>query len=325
MVGSESAPSSEQTAVSSPGYEPANPIQASIADHKSGWLSLFSSRTLSTKLVTDESGAKDQQMQDAAGMEVMDIDDEPSPTEAIEIPVRGKQSAAPSAAASPASKTLSVLSASPPPKSPAKKKKQSPPPPLKEREPKKQDPPAPPLTDSESIKRDTTRPGGRSPSPAAGKSGATTPTTPGSAKPAAPNLVLPTWADTFHAPPRALRPPQPPQPRVKSKITGALSFVAGALFSHEAGSGSGGSRGRAGGKGKQREREGSWAGVPADGMGAGAGPEFVAYGQELPKALDVLGEQLNPYILSGGCRVAVIGVAGWSPGQSWRPFAERVC
>lgn len=54
------------------------------------------------------------------------------------------------------------------------------------------------------------------------------------------------------------------------------------------------------GKGKAREKDHE--------------AKFIHLGKELPKALSVIGETLNPYMLNGGCRVVVIGVAGWSPG-----------
>ncbi|KAI0692240.1 hypothetical protein C8T65DRAFT_745222 [Cerioporus squamosus] len=226
--------------------ERSNPIQSTITDNKSGWMSFFVSRAATMKAVTNEAAeTKD------SGMEVMDIDDEPNPSAAIEVPT-GKD--VQRAAASP--KALSLLSTSPkpsspsPPPTPKSPKKPTTAPPSKEREPKKQDPPAPPLTDSESIKRDTAR-GARSPSPTPSKGS----TPPDSAKPQAPNLVLPTWADTFHSPPRSHVPPR--TPTTKSKLTGALSSIAGALFSE-------GSRGK-GKKGKGKERE--QGGEAAAGMG----------------------------------------------------------
>ena len=282
--------------------ELANPIQSTVAENKSGWMSFFVSRAATLKAVTNEANENKD-----GGMEVMDIDDESDPSAAIEVPTRQDVQRA-----APTPKALSLLSTSPKPSSPSppptpKSPKKAPSVPApKEREPKKQEPPAPPLTDSESIKRDTIR-GARSPSPTPSKASKTS-TPPNSAKPQAPNLVLPTWADTFHLPPRSHPPPR--TPTAKSKLTGALSSIAGALFSE-------GTRGKGKrGKGKEREQFGTWAAPPAGQQGAEHAAEFLTFGQELPKALDVLGEQLNPYILNGGCRVAVIGVAGWSPGES---------
>ncbi|KAH9852870.1 hypothetical protein C2E23DRAFT_729846 [Lenzites betulinus] len=265
--------------------ESPNPIESSIADNKSGWMSFFMSKSLIVKSVANESHNQEED-----GMEVMEIDDAPpQPSAAIEIPTgNGVASSlkSPSAAASP-------LPASAP-KSPINEPVTGPPP--KEREPRKPDPPAAPLTDSESIKRDTTKGTARGVSPTPSKGSATTPP-----NTALPNFVLPTWADTFHSPPRSHVPPR--HQNAKSKLTGALSYVTGGLFSKD-------ERAQSRGKGKGKERETQ----PPP-------PEFVTFGRELPKALDVIGEQLNPYMLNGGCRVVVIGVAGWSPGAVTRTLA----
>ncbi|KAI0365846.1 hypothetical protein BV20DRAFT_953453 [Pilatotrama ljubarskyi] len=282
----ESTPKATHTASGSP-----NPIESSVANNRSGWMSFFTSKALTVKSVTNESH---DQKED--GMEVMEIDDEPQPSAAIAIPT-GKDVQRAAAASSLKSASLAPSSPVPPatPKSPTGKTPAAPAP--KEREPRKSDPPAAPLTDSDSIKRETTKGVPRSPSPTPSKASGTTP--PGSARATPPNFVLPTWEDTFHKPPRSYPPPR--HQGAKSKLTGALSYVAGALFSKDE---------RAQGKGKGKERE---AQAPA--------PEFLTFGQELPKALDVLGEQLNPYMLSGGCRIVVIGVAGWSPGAVTRTLA----
>ncbi|KAI9060371.1 hypothetical protein FKP32DRAFT_1595452 [Trametes sanguinea] len=275
-----------KAASSSP--EPANPIESSLAENKSGWMSFLMSKALTIKSVTNEShDQKDD------GMEVMDIDDEPQASAAIAIP-SGNDVQRSAAASSPKAASPAPSSPQPPstPKSPTGKTP-APPPPPKEREPRKPDP-AEPLTESDSIKRETTKNGPRSPSPTPSKASGTTP--PSSARP---NFVLPTWEDTFHSPPRSYAPPR--TQGAKSKLTGALSYVTGALFSKDE---------RAQGKGKGKARETS--SVP---------PEFLTFGQELPKALDVVGEELNPYILNGGCRVVVIGVAGWSPGAVTRTLA----
>ncbi|KAM5531194.1 hypothetical protein V8D89_015164, partial [Ganoderma adspersum] len=62
--------------------EPVNPIQSSIADNRSGWMSFFMSKSLAVKTVTD--GADEGRVE---GMEVMELDDEPDPEVAIEVPV----------------------------------------------------------------------------------------------------------------------------------------------------------------------------------------------------------------------------------------------
>ena len=301
------AASDKETILSS---EPSNPIQSSISENRAGWMSFLMSKAVTMKAITNE-----VEEQKTEGMEVMEIDDEPDPSVAIEVPT-GKDTQKTIKVPKP----LSLLSTSPTPSSPSpvptpkSPTSKTPPMPPKEREPKKQEPPAPPLTDSESIKRDTAR-GARTPSPTPSKSSKTS-TPPSSAKPSAPNLVLPTWADTFHTPPRSYLPPR--TPNAKSKLTGALSYVAGALFSNEGARG----RGKGKGKGKEREQFGTWS--ASGGPSGDASAEFLTFGQDLPKALDVVGEQLNPYILNGGCRVVVIGVAGWSPGAYAIASSEEV-
>ncbi|OJT14551.1 hypothetical protein TRAPUB_8884 [Trametes pubescens] len=275
-----------------------NPVESSIANNRSGWMSFLMSKTLTVKSVTNES--HDEQ---ADGMEVMEIDDAPQTSAAIPIPT-GNDAQSAGAASSLSLKSTSPGASSPipspTPKSPLGK---SPAVPLrKEREPRKSDPAAP-LTENESIKRDTAKSAARASSPTPSKASGTAP--PNGATPPPPNFVLPTWEDTFHSPPRSYVPPR--SQGAKSKLTGALSFVTGALFSKDD-SAPGKSRGKGKGKGKEREPP-----APA--------PEFVRFGRELPKAFDILGEQLNPYMLNGGCRVVVIGVAGWSPGAVTRTLA----
>ncbi|KAI0820537.1 hypothetical protein BC628DRAFT_1330211 [Trametes gibbosa] len=282
---SEPAPKVTLTSPESP-----NPIESSIADNRSGWMSFFMSKTLVVKSVANESHSQQDD-----GMEVMEIDDAPPESSAaIEIPT-GNSTASP--LKSPSAAALPLPSSAP--KSPTSKSPIGAPP--KEREPRKPDAPAVPLTDSDSIKRDTAKDISRAVSPTPSKASGTT--SPNSARAVPPNFVLPTWEDTFHTPPRSHIPPR--HQNAKSKLTGALSYVAGAFFSKDERA-QGKTRGK--GKGKQREEE-------------TAPPEFVTFGRELPKALDVLGEQLNPYMLNGGCRVVVIGVAGWSPGAVTRTLA----
>ncbi|EJF58899.1 hypothetical protein DICSQDRAFT_90018 [Dichomitus squalens LYAD-421 SS1] len=320
--------------------EPSNPIQSSVTENKSGWMSFFMSKALTTKMLSETAYDKQEN-----GMEVMEIDDdEPDPSVAVEVPLGDDKTAAKAKDIQGPSKEKPsplLLSSSPKPSSPTPSSSiprspkapkspttKSPQVPTKEREPKKPEAKkpesAPPLTDSDSIKREAQR-APRAPSPAPSKASAAT-TPPGSAKPVQPNFVLPTWADTFHTPPRAY--PLPTRaPSAKSKLTGALSYVAGALFSGGDAAGSNSAKGKGKGKARARARSvdkdrrdafGIW---PVTASSPQAQTEFVAYGQELPKALDVVGEALNPYILNGGCRVVVIGVAGWSPGAVTRTLA----
>ncbi|KAH9837583.1 uncharacterized protein C8Q71DRAFT_796153 [Rhodofomes roseus] len=112
------------------------------------------------------------------------------------------------------------------------------------------------------------------------------------------NLVLPTWEQTFLSPPRSIVPPKPQGKSKLAKMSKTISLVSDVLFSKDD---------EVGGKGKGKERERE--------------AKFIHLGKELPKALDVIGETLNLYMLNGGCRVVVIGVAGWSPGAVTRTLA----
>ena len=52
--------------------------------------------------------------------------------------------------------------------------------------------------------------------------------------------------------------------------------------------------------------------------------ELADSGKELPRALGVTGDQMDPSLLQGACRVVVIGIAGWSPGAVTRTIAGGV-
>ena len=65
--------------------------------------------------------------------------------------------------------------------------------------------------------------------------------------------------------------------------------------------------GKAKAKGKERAR--SW-----DRERDRREQELLTFGSELPKALEVLGQTFDVDSYNEHCRVAVIGVAGWSPG-----------
>ncbi|KZP32722.1 hypothetical protein FIBSPDRAFT_722375 [Athelia psychrophila] len=259
------------SSVSSPSIEPPNPIESGISANRVGWASFFSSTSLLVKSI------KDVEKRDENGMEVMDIDDD------IET--------LPSGAASPAVIQPAVV---PKPKSA---------PAPKELEPKRDSatnsgtdgqgakdgksikPPASPLTNSDSVKRETAKatkmtPRTASPSPST-KSNA-------NAAPKPPNLVLPTWTDTFHTVPRSIVPVTP-----ASTISKTLNYMSGVLFQGESA--------RAKGKGKAKRREKELK-------------EFEGFGLELPKAFDVLGKQLEPDVLQGCKRAVIIGIHGWFPG-----------
>ena len=274
-----------------------NPIESTISTNRSGWASFFMSRALLTKSITDETTSRDED-----GMEVMNIDDDDDVNSTTKDPIEPSKSPVTSVAST-AGKEIVVDKKQQsgsvpvsPPGSPTRPQSS------KQKEPKKSGAPAVPLTNSESIKRDTTKPKSTtvapprtaSPTPSQ-KSTLSSPGTP--ARTQQPNLVLPTWSDTFRTLPRSYVPPPPPKPS-KSKLSKTFSFVSNALFSAD-----GPPQGSA--KGKEREQPQR---------------DVLTFGQGLPKALDILGHPQDPHLVDGNCRVVVIGVAGWSPGKITTPL-----
>lgn len=252
-----------------PAQEQINPIESTIFSNTSGWASFFSSKSIIVRRITD--GDKDI---DGNGMEVMDIDDD--------------ERKSPMATSTSAFVAASAHDGKPKDhgKQGAKKAKSSE---LKTAEPEadksKVDQtrtPTVPLTNPDAVKREPAMATKRKTSPApsttsGGKS-------PGS--PRNPNLVLPTWAHTFHTPPRSMLPSSP-----GSVISKTLNFVSGVLF--------------------QRERD-----IRRKGKGKEKQKEFAYFGQGLPRAFDVLREPLKPDVLGGCDKAVIIGVHGWFPGTS---------
>ncbi|KAJ6627098.1 hypothetical protein B0H10DRAFT_1995412 [Mycena sp. CBHHK59/15] len=137
-------------------------------------------------------------------------------------------------------------------------------------------PAAPPLTISDSVKRQVANNGAvnskRSSSPApslASKQSAVSSTgakTPASKAPSiapprtpTPNLVLPTWADTFNAPPRSVIPQRLLDAHNKgvgrAVMEKTMKFVSGVLFASDSPASTRRSRSTSGAKGKGRERD----------------------------------------------------------------------
>lgn len=248
-----SPPEPETIAVASPEtseQEPVNPVSSSIASNSRGWMSFLSvSRTLTVKSLSDKG---------EGGMEVMEIDED--------------ESAGLASVASPAEtlrkKVPSVRNEEPfdPSKSP------------------KETIPAPPLTSSGGAKRAVAEgaKANRGTSPAPSKKSISPPT------PRPPNLVLPTFGDTFHALPRS-RPP--PVESTTYTIKKTLGYVSSVLFARD-------QEANAEGKGKGRDRR----------------PDLHDFGKELPRAWNVLGEAQEMQTLAACKKVVVIGVHGWFPG-----------
>lgn len=238
----------------------ANPISSTITSNRSGWISFFSARAVAMKSITNESHSEE--------MEVMDLDeDESSPT-----------AGAPSSAtcSAPSSKDVDVPSpgstgvqnVSPSSPSPAQKKAED----------------KSALTNGSANSSNAVRFGAnkRPPSPTPSKkSGMKTPTI------SPPNLVLPTWDDTFYAHPRAHVPAEPP-----SALSKTFQYVSEVLFAHDE------TASHKKGKGK-------------------SGP-LKPYERALPRSWDVIGGQQQQDVLRGCQRAVVIGVHGWFPGAVMR-------
>ncbi|OJA21687.1 hypothetical protein AZE42_08662 [Rhizopogon vesiculosus] len=255
------SPSPEPQAPTS-GTSETNPISSTITNNRSGWISFFSARAVAMKTITNESRNEE--------MEVMDLDEDEVPATA------GSPSSASSSA--PLGKDLTTKQPSPiqagiplvsPSSSPAQKKGEE-----------KSIPAGSSVNTADAVRRGTTK---RPPSPTPSKkSGAKTPIFP-----PLPNLVLPTWEDTFHTQPRAQVPSQP-----SSALSKTFQYVSDVLFARD--------EPVASKKGKGRERP--------------LGP----YEKALPRSWDVIGGQEQQNVFQGCQRAVVIGVHGWFPGAVMR-------
>ena len=304
-----------------------NPIRSTIGVNRSGWTSFFMAR--SVKSITEDGEKKFVGNEPGNGeMEVMEVpspEDLPPGVTATEATTITAAPANPIPIPTSTSTVAAIMnqfmskSSAPSITSSSSKVPGSPAQPLREiekeiergeREPKKKDPPAPPLTNSENIKKETTKKASERPSsPSSSKrSGTSRPISPRNVPP---NLVLPTWGDTFHAPPRSLLPMsmiRKEDGEAEYTVTKAIKTLWSKGW-EVAGMGSG--------KGKERARTQGASGV--------AGPsELANFGTALPRALNVVGNQVNPKVLEGSCRIVVIGIAGWSPGAVTRTIAGGV-
>ncbi|KAH9954701.1 hypothetical protein BC827DRAFT_1143178 [Russula dissimulans] len=245
----------EQDPASATHVEPTNPIQSSIKTNISGWTSFFSSKSLLAKRITDTEHREED------GMEVMDVDegDDERGSTATSVVTSDAR-----AGKDPAGREMRVPKLAPaPPRTPSP----SPRPKAKPDDPKG--------TTCTSV----------SPVPSKG-SGRASPRVP-----PPPNLVLPTWDDTFLTSPRSTV----PRAQTDSALAKTVRFVSGMLFAKEDGASTG--------KGKARSRD--------DG-------DLADFGGELPRIWDILGEQLDGDVLRGCKRVVVIGIHGWFPGAVMR-------
>jgi hypothetical protein len=265
-----------------------NPIESTIASNRSVWTSFFSSKSLVVKNISggenmerDEHGAEVMNVEEDVGGAAVPGSSPSSATNVVQANVgKGKEGRAngkdgeKKGVEKPTLKPTKDI----PPSSPRKPEGSSAKAPS--------DLLASPLTNSSPVKREMAKTNQRTPSPSpTKKSGANSP------KPSPPNLVLPTWADTFHAPPRSLLPPQPP-----SAIKKTFNFVSDVLFAKE----------DSVGKGKAKAKE----------------KDFEHFGKQLPRTWEVVGGKsgLHPDVLRGCRRAVVIGIHGWFPGASWELF-----
>lgn len=308
-----------------------NPIAATLTMNKLGWAAFFaqSSRTFMVRRITENGEPGSTTSRGIEGvpsagssndeMEVMEVDlgDAGSESEDLVIQSSNKEGSV----AAPPRKLASKNNA---------KEKLHPP---------------PPLTGSESIKRKvanssvpTKTPRADSPTPSltpstikqtASKGATGKPTTPRSATPSSaqrtgvPNLVLPTFADTFHALPRSR-----PVKRIEEPVTTevpplqrTIGYVSSVLFSRpdmeHAGSREIGSSSTKSGfaKGKQKQVM-SHADIMEE--------QMQEFGKELPRALgsvetNYVNESIGQYR-----RVVIIGVHGWFPGATIRTVLGEV-
>lgn len=277
-----STPSATTPLVKTPEEE--NPVAKTVASSKQGWAAFFAQRAMAGRLLGGGGqGEEKKEGEQVEGMEVMDVPDDEELNAVREVVI--------------GSPLDNERAKSPPP--PQGKPKGGGPP--GEREPRKQGPPDLPLTDSQSVKRAAAN---RNASPAPSRSsGKATP--PASAR-KTPNLVLPTWGDTFHAPPRNVPPPRPKEMQsggTARKVKGALKYMSGVLGSLAG------------------EEEGT--GKDSKGKGKARAKPKVPFGMGLPKAWDIAEPQADggrgTDVLRGAKNAVVIGVHGWFPGMS-SPF-----
>ncbi|KAI6161008.1 hypothetical protein EDD17DRAFT_1591508 [Pisolithus thermaeus] len=190
-----------------------NPIQSSISQNRTGWMSFFSARAMAMKSITYEKEGE---------MEVMDIDEDASAAEGIGNP----------SLPSPAGTQDPSIKETRAPQLPSASSR-GPSTTVEKTDVKQQQKVTTVTTSEANVREVVVRQSSPSPSK---KSIVKTPVTP---RP--PNVVLPTWEHIFHVPPRSIIPEAP-----ASTLAKALKSVTGALFARNESSAEQG-------KGKRRE------------------------------------------------------------------------
>jgi len=309
-----------------------NPIRSTVGANRSGWTSFFMARSI--KSVTEGGEKKPLGNETGNGemevMEVPNLEDLPPDTSAAATTTTTAAPGTPTPTPSGTGTMAAIVNQLVPRSSASSIKSSSsrvpgsPIQPLRkdiekelergEKEPKKKDPPAPPLTNSESVKKETTEKGSERPSsPSPSKRSGTS--TPISLRNGPPNLILPTWEDIFDSPPRSLLPLSMMR-KEGGEAEYAVTKTIKMLWSRGwevAGMGSV----------KGKERAGT-QGASVDKRQALDVLDLGDFGKSLPRALNVVGDQVNPKVCDGACRVVVIGIAGWSPGAVTRTIAGGV-
>ncbi|KAJ7071196.1 hypothetical protein C8F01DRAFT_1206765 [Mycena amicta] len=273
-----------------------NPIADSMTSQSASWVSFFNTGTL---------GYISRKTVASGEPEVMEIDVDEVPAEqevsktppAIVVPT-APPSTGTKPEAKPAKLAKEELEGKPMKEGPSPSKAikdETPARPTKTAKPSSK-PSAPPLTISDSVKRQHLQATSRQSKPAS----IAPPRTP----PA--NLVLPTWADTFHTAPRSVVPQRfiDAQGRTVGRaMEKTMKFVSSVLFASDGSS--------------SRKRRSSIAKGKAHGSG-----EFEDWGLGLPRAWDGVRRMYkegNFEDVLRGCRnVCVIGIHGWFPGAVMR-------
>ncbi|PVF92514.1 hypothetical protein CPB86DRAFT_791078 [Serendipita vermifera] len=259
-----------------------NPLAQDMIDNRASWASFFSLRAAH--------GAKKVTVQGEFEEEVMEIDVN------AEVPPSATQAHSVSVTATPAivgKKVAGIIASGT--STPLSKPRSS------SAGPGRRDPPKPPLTDSDSIRQKVV-----SGSNTTKRSSSATPSKrslPPPAVPKAPNMILPTFGDTFYTLPRAL--PPHTRPTTLKKVGRLVSGVLGITSS--------------GGGQVPNDEMREWqarsgANVPRSYEGLRSARDV---GKDLPRVGEVLGIQDVGRIRD--CkRVAILGVHGWFPGTIMR-------
>jgi hypothetical protein len=249
-----------------------NAIEATITTHRSGWSSFFSSRAVGVKMIGNGGVKRDEH-----GAEVMEIDvdevegEEKRETGETEKVVEGQVKGGLSLTTT---SEVTIKAKSTPTSTPAGSKPTS----------GTNTPILPSASSSLTAKNGVPA---EKPKAAAVKLKRTASPTPSvkklNATPPPPNLILPTWGDTFHTAPRNVVPPPPPPSHARrdsvstgGKLIGkTIKFVSGVLFAKDAPVMLA--------KGKERERETVESLLEKERR-----EKFLGIGRELPKAWGVL-------------------------------------